>query len=376
MADRLKIGIIGLGKMGQIRAREIARRGDAVVVAGADTDASRFAHFPGVACHTDWRAVIAADVDAVVVCTPNAFTEPAVVAALDAGKHVFSEKPPGRSVADVESMAAAALRNPERKLMFGFNHRWHLGIQEAKRILDSGRLGEILWLRAVYGKSGAEAGFEQSWRSSREICGGGILLDQGIHMLDLLRFFCGDFVEIKSMVSTAHWNVDVEDNAFALLRDRSGRVAMLHSSSTQWKHRFNLEVYTSGGYLSVNGILSSTRSYGEESITVAKRQFDDGFATGKPREEVIYFDTDPSWEREIEEFIACVQEDRPVTNGSWEDALAAMKLVFDIYQADESGFNPYAHAPRGEAPAAQAAGAGRPVVRVPTLFAEQAGRGA
>ncbi len=376
MPDRIKIGIIGLGKMGLIRAREIARRDDAVVVAGADTDPARFAQYPGVECHTDWRAVIAAGVDAVFVCTPNAYTAEAVVAALDAGKHVFSEKPPGRSVADTERMAEAARRNPQCKLMFGFNHRWHLGIQEAKRILDSGRLGEILWLRAVYGKSGAEAGFEQSWRSSREVCGGGILLDQGIHMLDLLRYFCGDFVEIKSMVSTAHWNVDVEDNAFALLRDAAGRVAMLHSSSTQWKHRFNLEIYTTGGYLSVNGILSSTRSYGEESITVAKRQFDDGFATGKPREEVIYFDTDPSWEREIAEFIDCVREDRPVTSGTCDDALAAMKLVFDIYGADDSRFNPHAQAPAHPEVAAAAAGGARPAVRVPTLFSGPTGRGA
>jgi predicted dehydrogenase len=341
MSEKIRIGIIGLGKMGVIRAREIARRDDAVVVVGADTDASRFAAFPGVECSTDWRRVVASDVDAVIVCTPNAYTEPAVVAALNAGKHVFSEKPPGRSVADIESMAAAARERPELKLMFGFNHRWHLGIQEAKRILNSGRLGEILWLRAVYGKSGAEPGFETSWRSSREVCGGGILLDQGIHMLDLLRFFCGDFVEIKSMVGTAHWKVDVEDNAFALLRDAAGRVAMLHSSSTQWKHRFNLEIYTTGGYLSVNGILSSTRSYGDETITVAKRQFDDGFATGKPREEVIYFDTDPSWEREVDEFIRCVRDDQPVTSGNWEDALAAMKLVFSIYDADPSGWNPH-----------------------------------
>ena len=162
-------------------------------------------------------------------------------------------------------------------------------------MVKSGRLGKILFLRGVYGKSGGE-GFEKEWRNSKELCGGGILLDQGVHMLDLFRLFCGDFVEVKSMVSTHFWNIDVEDNVFAILRDTEGRTAMLHSSSTQWKHRFNLEIYMSEGYLSVNGILSSTRSYGDETVTVARKRFDEGFATGKPREEIIYFDTDPSWE--------------------------------------------------------------------------------
>ena len=109
---------------------------------------------------------------------------------------------------------------------------------------------------------------------------------------------------------------------------------MLHSSSTQWKHRFTLEIYTSGGYLAVNGILSSTRSYGDETILMARKQFDDGFAAGKPREEVIYFDTDPSWTLELADFVDCVREDRPVEMGNSDDALKAMQLVFRIYEDD------------------------------------------
>ncbi|MCA9446675.1 MAG: Gfo/Idh/MocA family oxidoreductase, partial [Candidatus Omnitrophica bacterium] len=255
------------------------------------------------------------------------------IAALDAGKHVFCEKPPGRTVEDVEAIIEAEKRNPELKLKFGFNHRYHGGIQEAHRIVKTGRLGKILFLRGVYGKSGGE-GFEKEWRSSKEVCGGGILLDQGIHMLDLFRLFCGDFVEVKSLVSTHFWNVDVEDNVFAILRDTEGRTAMLHSSSTQWKHRFNLEIYMSEGYLSVNGILSSTRSYGDETVTIARKKFDEGFATGKPREEIIYFDTDPSWELEVADFIRHITEDSPVESGNSEQALKAMQLVFDIYADD------------------------------------------
>ncbi|MBI3117873.1 MAG: gfo/Idh/MocA family oxidoreductase, partial [Candidatus Hydrogenedentes bacterium] len=142
-------------------------------------------------------------------------------------------------------------------------------------------------------------------------------------------------VEVKSMVTTAHWDINVEDNAFALLRDTHGRIAMLHSSSTQWKHRFNLDIYMSEGYLTVNGILSSTRSYGDETISVARKQFDEGFAQGKPREEIIYFDVDPSWELEVGEFIDNVVNDTPVLMGNSEQAMKAMELVFAIYHNDQ-----------------------------------------
>ena len=181
----LRIGIIGLGKMGITRARELVRRGDAQLVCGYDPDPAAFAkQFPQVALRDSQEAVIAAEVDAIFVCTPNRFTPAAIIAALEAGKHVFSEKPPGRTVQDIEDIRAAEARHPALKLKFGFNHRYHEGIREAKRIIDSGRLGKILWVRGIYGKSGGPD-FEKEWRCNKEIGGGGILLDQGIHMLDL-----------------------------------------------------------------------------------------------------------------------------------------------------------------------------------------------
>ncbi len=335
MSGIIRIGIIGLGKMGMTRARELEKRPDAAVVAGFDPHPEAFAAaFPKASIKDSVAAVLSPDVDAVFVCTPNRFTPDAVIAALDAGKHVFCEKPPGRTLRDIERIIEAERRHPGLKLKFGFNHRYHGGIQEAKRIVESGRLGRILWLRGIYGKSGG-ADFEQQWRSQKALVGGGILLDQGIHMLDLFRFFLGDLVEVKSMVTTAHWNIDVEDNAFALLRDAHGRIAMLHSSSTQWKHRFNLEVYMSDGYICVNGILSSTRSYGEETVSVARKQFDDGFAQGKPREEIVYFDVDPSWELEVAGFLENVIQDKPVESGNSEQALQAMRLVYAIYNDDQ-----------------------------------------
>lgn len=347
MGTVLKVGIVGLGKMGRIRAAELAKDPRVRMTIGADPDPNQFGAFPGVHCTQDYREVIYSDVDIVFVCTPNRFTANVVIDALDAGKHVFAEKPPGRSVEDIEAVVEAEKRNPGLKLKFGFNHRYHAGIQEAKRIVDSGRLGRILWLRGIYGKAGGPE-FKGTWRSRRDVAGGGILLDQGIHMLDLFRFFSGDFDEVKSMVTTAFWDVDVEDNAFALLRDSSGRVAMIHSSATQWKHRFNFEIFMSEGYVSVNGILSSTRSYGDETITVARNSFDPGAPLGKPREEIIYFDKDPSWELEVTEFINCVVRDEQVLHGNSADALAAMKLVYAIYNADSNWAEEYVARSKGE----------------------------
>ncbi|HQM99824.1 MAG TPA: Gfo/Idh/MocA family oxidoreductase [Candidatus Hydrogenedentes bacterium] len=332
----IRVGIVGLGKMGITRARELDRHPAALLTAGYDPRPEMFSEcFPKVSISQSASELVHGDIDAVFVCTPNHFTPGIVIEALDAGKHVFCEKPPGRTVADIENIIAAEKRNPGLKLTFGFNHRYHGGIQEAKRIVDSGRLGHILWLRGIYGKSGG-VGFESQWRSKKDLVGAGILLDQGIHMLDLFRFFMDDFVEVKSMVSTAYWDIDVEDNAFALLRDTCGRIAMLHSSSTQWKHRFSLEIYLSDGYICVNGILSSTRSYGEESVSVARKQLGEGTAQGKPREEILYFDADPSWELEVAGFLDNVLNDTPVESGNSEQALKAMRLVYEIYGNDET----------------------------------------
>jgi predicted dehydrogenase len=335
VSKTLKVGIIGLGRMGGIRFRELQKHPQAEVVCGADPDENLFAGYPGVRCSTKPEDVLNADIDAIVVCTPNRFTPEMVVGGLERGLHVLCEKPPGRTLDDVHRIREAEARHPGLALKFGFNHRYHAGIQEAKRIIHGGRLGHLLWMRGVYGKAGGP-GFEESWRSDRDLAGGGILLDQGIHMLDLFRFFCGDFTEVKSMVSTSYWDVPVEDNAFALLRDDRGRTAMLHSSSTQWKHRFTLELYLSKGYLSVNGILSSTRSYGDETISVARNRFDEGIPIGKPTEEIIYFDTDPSWELEIRDFVRCALTGSPVESGTSEDALKVMELIYAIYRNDES----------------------------------------
>lgn len=333
--NKIRVGIIGLGKVGLIRKAIVSRRTDFDLRAVCDVKEPDTRDLAGSEYYKDYRDLLDSDVDAVFVATPNRYTPEIVIAALDRNKHVFCEKPPGRSVQDIRDIMAAEARNPGCVLKFGFNHRYHGAVMEAKRILDSGAFKKILWIRGIYGKSGG-INFEKEWRSDPASAGGGILLDQGIHMLDLFRLFLGDFNEVKSFVNTLYWDIPLEDNAFVLLRNEKNQIAFLHSSSTQWKHTFLCEICCEEGYLTISGILSSTRSYGQgEKLIIAKKQFEDtARAVGNPPESTTLFDTDTSWELEIGEFAHCIRTRTPVVHGNSTDALKAMELVFSAYDGD------------------------------------------
>lgn len=332
MVEPIKMGIIGLGKMGGIRAQTIRENDLSLLISGTDPDPPAKG-FDDMQLLPDYQSVIDSGVDAVLVCTPNRFIPDVVSAALDAGKHVFCEKPPGRNVDDIEQIMQAEKRNPGLILKFGFNHRYHNGIMEAKKVVESRKYGKVLWMRGVYGKAEG-SGNPNDWRLDPSLSGGGILLDQGIHMLDLFRHFCGEFSEIKSMCTTAYWDIPVEDNAFVLLRNKQGQIAMLHSSFTQWKHRFTLEICLEDGYVVVDGMPSTTRSYRDEWFIQGRRHT--GIAIGNPPEESVFCNVDLSWELELKEFVDCILTGKAVEHGTSIDAYETMRLVFGTYEADES----------------------------------------
>lgn len=334
MSERIRVGIVGLGRMGRIRLDTLEANPNTQVVIACDPDSQRH-DVIGIEVVRDPAAVVASDIDAVFVCTPNRFSPEIVISALDSGKHVFTEKPPGRRLEDVEAMMKAEARNAGLTLKFGFNHRYHLAIMHAREIVDSQRYGPVLWARGVYGKGNQPPG-SGTWRSDPEVAGGGILLDQGIHMVDLLRYFLGDFVEIKSMCTTAFWDGPLEDNAFALFRTESGKIASLHSSFTQWKHLFRLEIGMAEGFLTVDGMPSTTRSYRDEHIYHARRTGPQ-FTVGNPPEEKRFFNEDPSWALELDEFVECIVRQRPTVHGTSTDAYEAMRLVHAVYE-DDSAF--------------------------------------
>jgi predicted dehydrogenase len=324
---KINIGIIGYGKMGQIRKRTLDEFENCRVKWVCDINEKHgdfnFTKDPNEIFKDD-------SIQAVFICTPNYLIKDLVVRGLDCKKHIFAEKPPGTSVADVEEMIKAERRNPGCKLKFGFNHRLHDSVLEAKRRIESGELGKILWMRGRYGKS-VDKNYKNTWRAKKEYAGGGIFIDQGIHMLDLFLNFCEDFEEVKSFVSDLYWKLGIEDNVFAIFRNSKGQVASLHSTMTQWRYLFALEIFLEKGYIVIDGILSSSMNYAPEVLSIALNRSLPPQATHS-REERIQYNVDLSWKREIEEFIDAIENGNSIRVGSSKDALKLMRLVEKVYK--------------------------------------------
>ncbi|PYS06471.1 MAG: gfo/Idh/MocA family oxidoreductase [Acidobacteria bacterium] len=326
----INVGIVGFGKMGQIRFDAVMRTGCGRVVAVADPDRAKFKRLSRVRMYTEGHDLIQdPSVEAVFICTPNYQNRPLTIQALRAGKHVFCEKPPAFTASEVEEIIAAENASG-KKLMYGFNHRHHESVKKAKELVDSGAYGRILWMRGRYGKS-VDQSFYGDWRSKKEFAGGGIMLDQGIHMLDLFLMLGGDFEEVHAFVSNLYWKLDVEDNVFATFRNRNGIVASLHSTMTQWRHLFSLEIFLEKGYIVINGLLTPSGTYGAEAMTIAKNRTTAPAATWSD-EEHITFEIDNSWASEIENFFDAIKSDMPVSVGTSSDALRLMRLIDKIYR--------------------------------------------
>lgn len=341
----LRAGIIGYGYMGQIRRRNIVDHPDLDFAAVCDPGRTVEVASLGVPVFDTWEALVESDLDVVFVCTPNHLIPEITIYALHRQRHVFCEKPPGRCLADIQRIRDAEQANPGTTVLFGFNHRHHPGITDAKALIDSGALGEIFTLRGMYGKDGGYD-YHKSWRNDPAVGGGGILLDQGIHMLDLFRLFVGDFEEVVGMRSITAFDIPVEDNAMLLLRTARGQLAELHSSATSWKHTFRLEVGCENGYVVVSGLLSKTGSYGRETLIVGRRPAPgQRTALGNPREETIYYDVDPSWDIEVAHLVECIRQGKPVERGTSLDALKVMEIVDHVYREPPALFGRIAERP-------------------------------
>lgn len=333
-AARLRVGVAGYGVVGKRRRQVVDEHPDMAVVAICDRTFTSDGVFPdGVRFYGSPEAMLENEaLDVLLVCLTNEVAAAVTVAGLERGLHVFCEKPPGRDVEDIHRVMAAESRHPGLCLKYGFNHRYHDSVREALVLARSGQMGRLINMRGVYGKS-AIIDFRSPthWRTKREIAGGGILLDQGIHMVDLMRLFAGEFTEVHSIVSNAFWGHDVEDNAYALMRTADGVVAMLHSTATEWRHRFRLEMSYEKGAIVLGGLLTGSKSYGAETITVAWRTEGD---SGDPKETTTRYNSDPSWRDEIWEFADAVLNGKPIENGSSLESLRTMELVYRIYGAD------------------------------------------
>jgi len=325
----LSVAIIGAGRVGGIRAGVIRRSDRSLVTAVVDTDqarAEKVAEGTGVHVSSDWKSVVTRnDVDAVVVCTPTKYHAEVTILALQAGKHVLCEKPLGRNVREARRMFDAA-RVTGRLLKTGFNYRHMSHVRKAKELLDTGVLGDLHFLRCRYGHGG-RPGYEKEWCTDAELSGGGVLLEQGIHIFDLVRHLLGEPSQLLAETQCFYWNFTaVEDNGFCILRTANGQVAQIHVSWTQWVNLFELELFGRDGYLRLEG---RDGHYGQQRVIWGKRKPDHS----RPVEELFEFVTpDDSWDREWREFHAAIEEARePI--GSASDGLRAQQLIEAAYQS-------------------------------------------
>jgi len=329
----IKVGIAGFGKIGQLRMEILLERNDVEIVGVYDV--VKPTKIKAGVFFESYDDLLNSDLDAVFICAYNTVLADYTAKALNKGLHVFCEKPPAMKIEELE-IVSKALKSSGKVLKYGFNHRYHYSVMEAKKIIDSGKMGKILWLRGVYGKAGS-IDYDKNWRNFQKYSGGGILIDQGIHMLDLIRYFSGEkFNKINSYITTAYWDIKVEDNAFVLMQSDNKIIASMHSSATQWKHKFLLEMCFEEGYINLDGILSGTRSYAPEKLIIGRREFEDvTFAMGKPKESIVYFENDHSWNLEIDEFIGAINGDGIIKEGTFQDAYETLSLVQRVYENSE-----------------------------------------
>ena len=331
----MKVGIIGFGVVGKKRYTSILENTSYTVTAISENNSLARNDIPEtIEIFEDYQLLIdSAEIDIVFISLPNKFAADATTLSLQKGLHVFCEKPPAKTLAELNKVKAVSDLFPNLKLMYGFNHRFHSSVEEAKTIIENNTLGNLINMRGVYGKSQMINFNQDDWRTRREDSGGGILLDQGIHMLDLMRYLSGEnFNQIHSFIDNAFWNFDVEDNAYVLMKSSRGIVAQLHSSATQWRHLFNLEITMEKGSIVLGGILTGSKSYGEETLTMITADPEND--RGAPRESTSKFNKDVSWDNEIKYFADSLLNNIAIKRGSIDDAIETMKLIEAIYKAD------------------------------------------
>jgi predicted dehydrogenase len=326
----MRAAIIGAGLQMRRRAPVIVGARDDLLIEVAGTTEGPPAGFEQYGCtwSDDWRRTVArSDIDAVLVCTPPHNHAEITIAALDSGKHVLCEKPLCRSLAEADAMLTAAARSG-LTLKCGFNHRHHPAIWEAKRRLDAGDLGAPIAARCRYGICG-RPGYETEWRANPERAAGGQFAEQGVHAIDLFRWFLGELIEVSCMTTIGYFKEQsLDDNGMALFRASNGALATLHSSLTHWKNLFSFEVIGEDGYVMIEGLGAS---YGTERLFIGKRDF-----TAPFQDHVIeYRGGDPSWLAEWQEFKDAIAQGREPL-GSARDGREAVKATLASYHAERT----------------------------------------
>lgn len=324
------IGIIGCGLIGRKRAASLGKKGRLVACADINHErAIELANDYNAVALNSWEEVLRADdIDIVIVSTLHDSLSNITKLAIQSGKHVLVEKPAGRSYQEIEEILPI-LNETDLKVRVGFNHRYHPAILKAREIIKCGELGELMFIRARYGHGG-RLGYEKEWRADPKKSGGGEIIDQGSHLIDLSRMFLGNFIKIQGLAQTFFWDMEVEDNGFMILQNEKDQVAFLHASCTEWKNMFSMEIYGVKGKIDINGLGGS---YGKETIIHYKMLKE----MGPPQSFKWDFPGDDmSWKNEMEDFYKDIEYKRQ-PNPGLNDANEVLKIINTIYE--ESGYD-------------------------------------
>ena len=330
MATPIPLAIIGCGLIGCKRAASLQ---PGQLRYTCDLNATRAAGlakiFPGAIPITDYHQALADPaVHAVIVATLNSSLAPIALAAVRAGKHVLVEKPGALNAAQLRTVQMAAEQTGAR-VRIGYNHRFHPALQQARTLFESGVLGPMMFLRGRYGHGG-RTGYDREWRADPLLSGGGELIDQGVHLIDLATWFLGEFASVEGHATTSYWDMPVDDNAFLSLRTTGGQTAWLHVSCTEWKNMFSLELYGRDGKVAIDGLGGS---YGPEKCTYYKMLPQ----MGPPETTVWDYPTgDNSWKLELAAFEEDIRIGRAPSPGLPE-AIRILEIVEEIYH--NSGYS-------------------------------------
>ncbi|MDB2690729.1 Gfo/Idh/MocA family oxidoreductase [Planktomarina temperata] len=320
----LRFGLVGAGVIGCRRASTLTDNG--FLVAVSDISEKKLSNFSEshIEVFVDWRLMLdQVALDAIIIATTHDVLAEITAEALKRKIHVFVEKPAARCLTELKPVLNMAV-DSDVIVRVGFNHRFHPAMIKAKELLDDHVIGPLMFIRGRYGHGG-RVGYDKEWRFDPHLSGGGELIDQGPHLIDLSRWFLGEeFVEVQGDVSTFYWDIKVDDNAFLHLSTETGKIAFLHVSCTEWKNLFSMEIYGKTGKIEINGLGGS---YGVEKITLYKMLPEMG-----PPETFSweYPMPDTSWKREINSFVDDIINKRQ-SSPNLHDAYRALAVIDDIY---------------------------------------------
>lgn len=325
----MNIAIIGAGLIGRKRAGALPENINLSIV--CDVNKKRAKKFAGdfhCQFETNWKEVIKnPNIQALIISTTNKYLPIIARESILAGKHILIEKPGARNLKELQELEKTYQKR-KVVIMFGYNHRYHPSILLAKKIIESKKYGKILFIRARYGHGG-RLGYEKEWRFNKEIAGGGELLDQGSHLIDLINFFNGQMELHNGLISKLFWSTSLEDSAFIILKNKKeNSVAFLSATCVEWKNIFSFEIILDTAKIQIDGL---GRSYGEEKLTL----FTMKPKLGLPKiKEFSFPEEDLSWKKENEVFFKKIKSG-DTSNKSLKEAVYVLKIIEKVYKQNK-----------------------------------------